>query len=102
MNKFMIGGAGTDTLKAILLWIGWIVAVIAIIAVCIDWIMCKSALSTATENYTKADKVREKVLGELRTQIEEYNKLTNAGIEMKTDEDVDKNEDKKEDEQKDE
>ena len=73
-----------DTLKAILLWVGWILAVIAIIAICVDWIMCKSALETATENYTRADKVREKVRAELVEQIEEYNKLTNGSIQVKT------------------
>ena len=92
-----------DTLKAILLWVGWILAVIAIVAVCIDWIMCRSALTTATENYTRADKVREKVLAELKEQIVEYNKLTNGSIQIAEDEDdkkkdgEQKGEDKKDD-----
>jgi hypothetical protein len=97
-----VSGTGLDTLKGILLWLGWIIMVVACICLFIDYIMCKNMGKTAEENYTRADAVREKVLGELRTAIKEYNEATGESISTGEDkDDENKDDENKDDKNKD-
>ena len=90
-----------DTLKAILLWTGWILLVIGIVCLMIDWIMCKNMYTTAENNYIRADAVREKVIGELKQEIVKYSELTGEEVDTGEGEGENKDEENKDGSDKD-
>ena len=70
--------SGMDRLKQILLWVGWIVTVIAIICVAIVYFMSKNMLEDAQSNYDRIDKVRTKTVEVVKEEINRY--IEAAGV----------------------
>ena len=64
--------SGMDRFKQILLWIGWIVTVIAIICLAIVYFMSKGLLEDAQSNYDHIDKVRAKTVEAVKVEINKY------------------------------
>ena len=64
--------SGMDRFKQILLWIGWIVTIIAVICFAIVYFMSKGMLEDAQSNYDRIDKVRAKTVEAVKVEINRY------------------------------
>jgi hypothetical protein len=64
--------SGMDRFKQILLWVGWIVTIIAIICFAVVYFMSKGMLEDAQSNYDRIDKVRAKTVEAVKVEINRY------------------------------